>query len=192
MRDVIASIEGEYRRYRGLGDGVIRQLADVDLTRRAGGDGNSIATLVAHLSGNFASRFSDFLASDGEKPWRKREEEFAVRAVTRDELLGEWNRGWEVLFGALAGLTDADLARTITIRGTPLSVTEALHRSLSHACYHVGQMVVIGRLCRGAEWSWLSIPPGRSDAYNQDPKFERAQAHAAELAAKTDDEPPAR
>jgi len=185
MRDVMASIEGEYRRYRGVGDGVLRQLSDADLLTRAGGNGNSIAILVAHMSGNFASRFSDFPNSDGEKPWRDREGEFAVRDVTRDEVMQSWNHGWNILFDALAGLTDADLARTVTIRGTPMSVVEALHRSLSHASYHVGQMVVIGRLCRGAEWSWLSIPPGGSAAYNQDPKFERAAAHAAGLAEQS-------
>jgi hypothetical protein len=190
MRDVVTSIEGEYKRYRGVGDGVLRQLNDADVVKRAGGDGNSVATLVAHISGNFASRFTDFMASDGEKPGRNREEEFATRAVTRDEVVSAWNHGWDVLFGALGGLTDADLARTVTIRGTPLSVTEALHRSLSHVCYHVGQMVVIGRLCRGAGWSWLSIPPGGSDAYNQNPRFERARAHADELAKQ--EEPPAR
>lgn len=189
MRDVIASLEAEYRRYRALGEGVMGQLADADLTAAAGEGGNSIATLVAHLSGNLRSRFTDFLTADGEKPWRRREEEFTAQAVTRDDLRLAWERGWEALHGALAGLTDADLARTVTIRNQPLTVAEALHRSLAHTAYHVGQMVLIGRLRRGGAWQWLSIPPGGSDAYNRDPVHDRAAAHAARLSAGRGDDP---
>src|SRR5206468_12758401 len=94
---------------------------------------NSIAVIVRHLSGNLASRFTDFLSSDGEKPWRDRDAEFASRTESRSELLARWDKGWSVLFDALAPITDGALARTVTIRGQELRVVSALHRSLAHA-----------------------------------------------------------
>jgi hypothetical protein len=173
MRQVVASIEGEYRRYKALGEGAFKQLSDPELTQAAPGEGNSVTTLVWHISGNLASRFSDFLASDGEKPWRDRESEFARRGVTRAELVQKWNTGWQTLFDALRTLNDEDLGRTVTIRGQPLTVAEALHRSLSHASYHVGQIVFLAKSIRGERWEYLSIPPGQSKEYNKDPAHEK-------------------
>ena len=144
--------------------------------------------IVWHLSGNLASRFTDFLTSDGEKPWRHREEEFAARTVTRDGLMEKWRQGWGVLFEALAGLTDDDLQGQVAIRGQSLAVHDALHRSLAHASYHVGQIVYLAKLKRGADWRSLSIPPGGSAAYNQNPTLERPDGHAAELDRSANDQ----
>jgi uncharacterized damage-inducible protein DinB len=181
MRDVIASVEAEFRRYRTLGEGALGQVGDADLGREAPGNGNSVATLVRHISGNFRSRFTDFLTADGEKPWRDRESEFAARPASREDLRAGWESGWKTLEGALAALSDADLGRTVTIRGQPLTVREALHRSLAHVSYHVGQMVMLGRSLRGDQWRFLSIPPGKSAEYNRAPSFENAPAPAATL-----------
>jgi uncharacterized damage-inducible protein DinB len=167
VRDFVASIEREYQRYKKLGEGAFAQLRDDELTAADGASGNSIAVIVWHMAGNFESRFTDFLTSDGEKPWRKRDEEFATRAVTRAEVIAKWERGWTALFHALAPLADADLGRTITIRSEPHRVYEALYRSLAHAAYHVGQIVHIAKLKRGDEWRWLSIPPGQSDEFQR-------------------------
>src|SRR2546427_465051 len=82
MRDLIASIEAEYRRYKTLGEGAMDQLADSQLAQVAG-SGNSIVTIVWHLAGNLKSRFTDFLTSDGEKPWRDRDSERAPCPGTR-------------------------------------------------------------------------------------------------------------
>ena len=109
MRPLIRSIEAEYRRYRALGEGAIGQLGDTELSAPGPNGGNSIAVMVWHLAGNLASRFTDFLTSDGEKPWRHREEEFAARTVPRGELIEKWRQGWGVLFAALEGLTDDHL-----------------------------------------------------------------------------------
>ena len=173
MRDVLASIETEFRRYKGLGDGAILQLSDDELSRAGSAGGNSVAVLVWHLSGNFASRFTDFLTTDGEKPWRHRDEEFDDRRVTRDELVTKWNRGWAILSGALAALGDANLQDTVLIRGVEFKVHEALHRSLAHASYHVGQMVFLAKAFRGDTWKTLSIARGASQAYNANPTRER-------------------
>ena len=173
MRTLIASIEREYRRYKTLAEGAIDQLADSGLADAAGG-GNSIATIVWHISGNLKSRFTDFLTSDGEKPWRDRDSEFVARHVTRAELQAKWEEGWRVLFAVLADLADADLERTVTIRAQSLTVVEALHRSLAHTSYHVGQIVYVAKALRGADWQSLSIPPGQSARYNQASAFEPA------------------
>lgn len=173
MRQVVASIEGEYKRYKALGEGAFNQLTPSELTQAAPGEGNSVTTLVWHISGNLASRFTDFLTQDGEKPWRDRESEFARRTVTREELVGKWEAGWQILSDALQRLNDEDLGRMVTIRGQPLMVCEALHRSLSHASYHVGQIVFLAKSIRGGRWEYLSIPPGQSREYNKDPAREK-------------------
>jgi hypothetical protein len=173
MRDVLASIETEFRRYKGLGDGAIQQLADAELSRAGSDGGNSVAVLVWHLSGNLASRFTDFLTTDGEKPWRHRDEEFHDRQVTRGELVAKWNNGWAVLQTALATLDDSNLNDTVLIRGVEFKVHEALHRSLAHFSYHVGQMVFLAKSFRGDAWKTLSIARGASEAYNANPTRER-------------------
>jgi hypothetical protein len=164
----------EFRRYRQLGERALAQLPDAALNHVGAPDGNSPAMLVRHLSGNFASRFTDFLTTDGEKPWRDREQEFAERPYARAEMDALWAEGWGVLEATLAGLRDADLTRTVTIRGEPWSVHAALTRSLAHAAYHVGQLVLLARQSATAPWQWLSIPKGASAAYNAAPNLERA------------------
>ena len=180
MSNVIGSIEAEFRRYKALAEGAIAQLREPELCG-PGTSGNSVAVLVWHVAGNLRSRFTDFLTADGEKPWRHRDEEFDSRVVSRAEVLEKWESGWSALFGAMAGLTDADLTRTVTIRGQALEVQEALHRSLAHTSYHVGQIVYVAKSLRGEGWTYLSIPPGRSAAYNRNPTADRPEAHASKL-----------
>jgi hypothetical protein len=175
MRDILSSIEGEWRRYKALGDGALSQTQDNELGQSGPGDGNSIAVIVWHIAGNLKSRFTDFLTSDGEKTWRDRDAEFEPRSgVTRGELLETWNAGWNTLFEALQPLADTDLSKTVTIRGEKFFVHEALHRLLAHTSYHVGQMVYLAKSYRASEWRSLSIPPGRSKEFNQNPAGQRA------------------
>lgn len=166
-RRVISWVEAEFGRYKGMGEKTIGQLPDEELLVRASAQSNSIAMIVWHMAGNLESRFTDFLTSDGEKPWRNRESEFDERRVSRAELLMKWERGWTCLFDALAALTDADLDRTVRIRGEELPAGLALMRALAHAAYHVGQMAFFGKVLRGGEWKWLTIPPGQSAAFGQ-------------------------
>ena len=166
MTEILGSIEKEFRRYKALAEGAMAQLDEADFGRGAGAD-NSIAILVWHIAGNLKSRFTDFLSSDGEKPWRARDEEFAARSVTRAAMLEKWEEGWSVLFATLRSLKGDDLNRTVTIRNEPLAVHEALERSLAHAAYHVGQIVYIAKSLRGDRWKYMSIPPGKSEEYNK-------------------------
>jgi len=173
VRTVLSSIESEFRRYQRLGEESLRQLDAEALVRQPPGDGNSVAAIVWHIAGNLRSRFTDFLTTDGEKPWRDRESEFALRAVSATDVRAKWDEGWNVLLHTLSTLSDADLSRTVTIRGQALSVLDALHRSVTHTSYHVGQIVFLARSLRGKRWEWLTIPPGQSDAYNQNPDREK-------------------
>ena len=178
---LIESIRDEYHRYKALAEAAIDQLDDAELSMAGAEGGNSLAVICWHVAGNLRSRFTDFLTSDGEKPWREREEEFQARTVSRSELLEVWRSGWVPLLGTLAELADGDLQRIVTIRGQRLAVHEALHRSLAHVAYHVGQIVYVAKSIRGNRWRYLSIPPGGSDAYNHSPQFEHAAAQTARL-----------
>lgn len=183
MRNIVTAIEDEYRRYKALADAAFAQLEEPELSQPGPNGGNSIAVLVWHVSGNLASRFTDFRTSDGEKPWRHRDDEFLLRSVTRDDLLARWESGWRPLFNALNELTDDALGDAVIVRGEPLRIDQALMRSVAHTAYHVGQMLYLAKAIKGVGWKYLSIPPGASEAYNRAPIFERATAHAAALRA---------
>ncbi len=163
----------EYLRYKIIGRKAIDQVPDADLNRVIGEDANSIAVIVRHIGGNLESRFTDFLTTDGEKPWRDREAEFGQNEYGRGEIERVWEGGWAVLERELARLSDADLERQITIRGQAFTVHEALSRSLAHIAYHVGQIVLLARILKGNRWEWISIPRGQSQQYNQNPTMEK-------------------
>jgi uncharacterized damage-inducible protein DinB len=185
MSHHIQSLEAEYQRYKALSEAAIAQLPDEQLSIAAPGGGNSIAAIVWHVAGNLESRFTDFRTTDGEKPWRDRDDEFELRTVTRAELMEKWARGWRALFAAVATLTDEDLSASVIIRQRPLRIDEALHRSLAHTTYHVGQIVFLAKQLRGGAWTCLSIPLGGSRAYNETPRDESAHAVAEQLRRKS-------
>jgi hypothetical protein len=170
---IVSSIKSEYLRYKKLGEGAIDQVQDERINKVFDDDNNSIAVIVSHMSGNLKSRFTDFLITDGEKSWRKRETEFFQRNLTREELLEKWNDGWTVLLGTLDQLSDTDLNNVVTIRNNELTVIETLHRSLAHTSYHVGQIVFIARTIVGKYWKSLSVPRGGSEMYNLNPDKEK-------------------
>jgi uncharacterized damage-inducible protein DinB len=170
---IVDSIRKEYRDYKSLAERAVAQVSDDQLSTALASGTNSIAAICWHISGNLKSRFTDFLTSDGEKAWRNREEEFEQRTVTRQELLAKWEDGWSVLMRVLDGLSDADLSRTVTIRTQPHDVHQALHRSLAHTASHVGQIVYLAHVLKGAEWTYLSIAPGQSAAFNAHMKATR-------------------
>lgn len=157
----------ELNRTKRLGDGALGQLDEADWHWRPDEDANSIAILVQHLHGNMLSRWTDFLATDGEKPTRDRDGEFEPQPLSAPELRARWEEGWRVCLGAVEALGEGDLARTVRIRGEPLSVTDAILRQISHYAYHVGQIVTLARSRRGAAWKSLSIPKGKSSEHGR-------------------------
>lgn len=166
---IITGFAAEYRRYKTLADGALAQVTDEQLCWKLSSQQNSIFVIAQHISGNLRSRFTDFLTSDGEKPDRNRDGEFAEPAspVARADFLTMWERGWTVLLETLATLTDADLARTVTIRTEPYSVAEALTRSVAHTAYHVGQILLLAKHAKGGGWNYLTVPPGGTAEYNR-------------------------
>lgn len=170
---ILDSIISEYRRYKALADKALAQVSDADLNRKIGEDDNAISVVMNHISGNLASRFTDFLTTDGEKEWRNRDTEFDEREFSREVVLARWERGWGILFGTLATLDDDDFGKTVHIRKIPLTVHDALHRSLAHIAYHVGQIVLVARVHVGPKWESLSVPRGGSNAYLLNPTREK-------------------
>src|SRR5436853_2474023 len=164
---MIKDFLNEHQRYRSIGQKAIAQVSDEALNQVIGPDNNSIAMIARHISGNLRSRFTDFLTSDGEKPWRDRDAEFADVTYDRQAVDKMWAEGYQVVEDQLAAMSDADLDRQVTIRGVPHSVNEALCRSVAHTAYHVGQIVLLARILNEGNWQWISIPKGKSQEFNQ-------------------------
>jgi hypothetical protein len=156
-----------FRYYKGLADRAMAQAGDDDLFAVLDGESNSIAVIVKHIAGNMLSRWTDFLTADGEKPTRNRDSEFVDPPATRAALLEMWENGWACLFAALEPLTDADLERTVTIRGEAHSVMQAVNRQLAHYSYHVGQIVFLAKHLAGDRWQSLSVPRNKSAEFNR-------------------------
>jgi hypothetical protein len=156
-----------FRQYKKLADGAIAQVADADLTRTLDPEMNSIAIIMKHMAGNMVSRWTDFLTTDGEKPTRNRDSEFEDPPATRAELIALWERGWSCLFHALEPLHEADLLRTVTIRGEAHSVMQAINRQVAHYSYHCGQIVLLAKHFQSSEWKTLSVPRKQSAEFNR-------------------------
>jgi hypothetical protein len=166
METYLNSVKKRFEYYKILGEDTFAQLKDEDLFWRYNEESNSIATIVKHLSGNMLSRWTDFLNSDGEKPWRNRDAEFENDIKSRLELLDKWNEGWNCLFNALNSIKKDDWQKDIYIRNESHSVVDAINRQLAHYPYHVGQIVFIGKMVAGSKWKSLSIPKGKSETFS--------------------------
>ena len=164
----LRSVVKDFRLYKSLGERAMAQVpTDVDFEALLGPESNSIAMIVQHIAGNFRSRYTNFLTTDGEKPDRDRDGEFERRRpMTRDSVMRLWDEGWAVALKTLDGLTPLDMDKTVTIRGEAFLVVEALNRSVTHTAYHVGQIVYLARHLAGDRWTSLSIPKGRSAEFN--------------------------
>jgi uncharacterized damage-inducible protein DinB len=157
----------EFRRYKELGEKAMAQLPDDKLNWQYNEGSNSVAVIVKHMAGNMLSRWTDIFHSDGEKEWRKRDEEFNPEELSRTELMALWEKGWACLFSTLTVLHEEDLERTIYIRGEAHTVTRAIIRQLSHYPHHVGQIMYIAKMVLDDQWHSLSIPKNKSDEFNQ-------------------------
>lgn len=163
---ILATCIAEFRNTKKVAEKCFAQLADDDFHVRINPHQNSIAVIMQHVAGNMLSRWTDFLASDGEKPDRDRESEFDERKLPRERLMERWERGWEALFGTLESLTDADLWRVVHIRKEPHTVFHAINRQTAHYNLHLGQIQLIAKHLRGDAWKYLSIPPGGTAEFN--------------------------
>lgn len=162
----LEEIRHQFRKTKSASEKAAKQVADRDFFTRLTPGGNSIATLMKHLGGNHRSRWRDFLTSDGEKSDRHRDSEFVTEGETRESIQTVWEEGWGISLDTLDSLRPADLEKSITIRGEPHTVVEALQRGLTHAAYHSGQIVLLARYFAGDSWETLSIPLGGSEEFN--------------------------
>jgi len=156
-----------FRFSKSLAERAMAQVSDEQLYETLDAEANSIAIVVKHMAGNMRSRWTDFLISDGEKPNRDRDSEFVDPSATRAELLAVWEDGWKRLFAAIEPLTDADLTRTVTIRGEGHSAMQAINRQLGHLSYHVGQIVLLAKHFASDHWQSLSVPRNQSAEFNR-------------------------
>lgn len=166
MDSYLGSIKKQFLYYKMLGEKAMEQLQEEQLCWQYNEESNSIAILVNHIAGNMLSRFTDFLTTDGEKPWRNRDVEFTNPFQNKAELMEHWNKGWDCLMNALNQLTQADLEKIIYIRNDGHTVTEAINRQLAHYPYHIGQMVFIAKMLKNEDWQTLSIARNKSADYN--------------------------
>jgi len=165
--DITTTFKKEFENYKLLAEKAISQLTDEQLFWKPNPTSNSIANIVMHLHGNMVSRWTNFLTEDGEKEWRKREEEFEIVPANRDELLIKWNEGWECLFEAIEASSSAPLDSIIYIRNQPHTLLSAFLRQLAHYPSHIGQIIYLGKMLTDQNWKSLSIPKGGTEEFNK-------------------------
>ena len=177
----LESVSKEFYYYKSLGEKTMNQLSDTELNWAPNKGSNSIATIIKHLSGNMLSRWTNIFNEDGEKSWRKRDQEFMCDSWNKDTILKYWNKGWECFFNTFNQLESTDMNTNIYIRNQGHTVQEALNRQLAHYAYHIGQLVFIGKIIKNADWQSLSIPRGTSEDFNAS-KFskEKSKTHFTE------------
>jgi len=171
MKEIIKNYHSDavksFRNYKKMAERAIEQVSDEEFFALIDAEANSIAVIVKHITGNALSRWTDFLTSDGEKDFRNRDIEFELIDDTRESLMEFWERGWLALFDNLEPLTVDDFSRTITIRGEPHTIVEAVNRQMTHYAYHIGQIVLLAKHFKSAEWKTLSVPKNKSAEFNQ-------------------------
>lgn len=176
--DKVLSTKKLFLHYKTLAEKSFAQISDADINWRPNDSSNSIAIIVHHLSGNMLSRFTDFLSSDGEKPWRDREAEFNDGYQDKAGMLEAWEKGWTALTSALDSVTDADLEKIVFVRNEGHTIFEAFQRQLAHYASHIGQIIYIAKALKGSEFKSLSIPKGGSAAFNHEMfSKEKSQKH---------------
>jgi hypothetical protein len=156
-----------FRQYKKLAEAAMSQIGDEQLQAVLDPEMNSIACIVKHMAGNMRSRWTDFLNSDGEKPNRHRDSEFIEPPATRQAVLALWNEGWQLVFDALEPLSEADLSRTVYIRGEAHSAMQAINRQIAHYASHCGQIVLLAKHFKGEQWKSLSVPRNKSAAFHR-------------------------
>mgnify|MGYP006153640337 FL=1 len=168
----LESIKKQMLYYKTIAEKAMEQLSEEQLFISVNEDTNSIANIVKHMSGNMISRWTDFLTSDGEKPWRERDAEFESFTTSKKDLLEIWDKGWKCFFNAIDSLEPNQLSQMIYIRNEGQTALDAINRQLAHYPYHIGQIVFYAKMLKKGDWDSLSIPKNKSNDYNSD-KFSK-------------------
>jgi hypothetical protein len=161
MPDFLTNSIQVFKQYKTIAEKAMVQIDETSFFAKPNEESNSIANIIQHMHGNMLSRWTDFLTTDGEKPWRHRDGEFEDKILNYSELMTLWEQGWECLFETLSTLETSDLDKTVTIRNQPQSVLEAIQRQIAHYSYHVGQIVFLCKMQLNKPWESMSIPKGK-------------------------------
>jgi len=164
----IPSVIKQFEYNKSLGDKTFNQLTKEQLFWQFNDESNSVATLVKHISGNMLSRWTNFLTEDGEKPWRKRDEEFINSYTTKKEMIADWEKGWQCLFENLHKIIPENSYKIVYIRNEGHTITEAINRQICHYSYHIGQIVILGKMTKNTDWQTVSIAKNASKSYNEE------------------------
>lgn len=167
MNEYLSVALNNFRTYKSIADKALEQISEEQFHYLIDEESNSIAIIMQHMIGNARSRFIDFFTSDGEKPNRHRDQEFVEQKLTKDELLIQWNKAWQIVFDLLESMNDDDLQKNVSIRNEKQSALKAINRQVAHYAYHVGQIVFIAKHLKGKDWETMSIAKGKSEEYNK-------------------------
>lgn len=171
----LESVKKQMLYYKTIAEKAMDQLEEEQLFLALNENTNAISTIIQHISGNMLSRWTNFLTTDGEKEWRNRDAEFQVVIKTKEDLLSQWNKGWDCYFNAVNGLSLEQLSTIIYIRNEGQTAMDSINRQLAHYSYHIGQIVFYAKMLKQTEWTSLSIPKNNSDSYNAD-KFSKEKS----------------
>ena len=172
MNNYITSIIKQFDYYKTAGDKTLQQLSFEEINWQSHDNSNSVSIIVKHMVGNMLSRWTNFLTEDGEKDWRQREQEFEATYTNKDQLIADWEKGWQCVYDAIKPLKNKDLERTVYIRNESHTVADAIFRQLGHYSYHIGQIAYLGVSIKNNDWQSLSIPKGQSKQFNSE-KFSK-------------------
>ncbi|MUV02580.1 DUF1572 domain-containing protein [Flavobacterium rakeshii] len=179
-KQYLDSIKKQFEYYKNVAERAMEQLEPQQFFYTVNDDSNSIAVIIKHLHGNMMSRWTDFLATDGEKDWRNRDDEFEQPITNKENLMQLWEEGWSCFFNTINSLTPENLTHIIYIRNEEHTVMEAINRQLSHYPYHIGQIVFFAKQIKNTPWDSLTIPKNKSGEYNKQ-KFEQEKGQRSFL-----------
>ena len=167
MSSYLSSVIKQFKYYKKLGERTFDQLKNDDVHWQVRPGTNSISIIVKHITGNMRSRWTNFRTEDGEKSWRKRDEEFIDTYEDKAEMQQAWDEAWAILLKVLDELREEELEEMVYIRNQGHTIVEAINRQMAHYAYHIGQIVQLGKMIKGNDWESLSIPKGRSESFNK-------------------------
>ena len=157
-REYLKTVTQRFMDAKITAERAIHQLTESELFWSPNEESNSVSVIVKHMSGNMVSRWSNFFTTDGEKPYRNRDDEFVGDIQTKEQVMELWELGWNTFLTELEDIDEEQLLKNITIRNEPHSVIEAIERQMYHYSYHVGQIVYIAKILKSDDWKTLTIP----------------------------------
>lgn len=150
MSIFLKSLTAEMDKIKKQADSSIERLSEEQLHWTPDEQSNSVAVLMQHIAGNMISRSTDFLTTDGEKPWRSRTSEFVDQQYSKQQLLTLWEEAWAVFYKTVRNLTEEDLFHTVIVKDKTVTATAALMTQLVHYTGHISQILYIRKMAIGS------------------------------------------